>query len=144
MPQFIDVSVRQVYADPGTSVSVLDLDPAQDDPSFSGTMIAAMAEPAAKYEAWEAEILGQLEAYTKLRKQVRFFPLLAVLTAPIGLFWAPWAAALIVLAWLSMWATTLYITYMRTWQYKNELAITRAEVARLRASAAPAPPSRSP
>jgi len=86
----------------------------------------------AKYEAWEAEIQTQLDAYTKLRKQVRFFPLLAIVTAPLGFFWAPWVAAFIVLAWLTLWGTTLYITYMRTWQYRNELATTRAEMARLR------------
>jgi hypothetical protein len=109
-------------------------------------MIAVMAESAEKYEAWEGEIRGQLEAYTKLRKQVRFFPLFAVVTAPMGLIWAPWVAALIVLFWLSLWVTTLYVTYMRTWQFKNELADTRAEVARLRSPTSPTPPAppRSP
>jgi hypothetical protein len=95
-------------------------------------MHAVMTEPIAKYEAWEAQIRGQLDAYVKLRKQVRYFPLIAFATAPIGFFWAPWVAIAILLAWLSLWATTLYITYMRTWEYRNELATTRAEVARLR------------
>jgi hypothetical protein len=91
-----------------------------------------MDEPIAKYEAWETEIRRQLDAYTKLRRQVRYFPLIALATAPLGLFWAPWVCVVIVLAWISLWGTTLYITYMRTWQYRNELATTRAEVARLR------------
>jgi hypothetical protein len=93
-----------------------------------------MSDSATKYEAWEAEIVGQLAAYTKLRKQVRLFPLFAFVTAPLGLVWAPWVAVAIVLAWLTIWATTLYITYMRTWQYRNELATTRREVARLRSA----------
>jgi hypothetical protein len=95
-----------------------------------------MTTSAAKYDAWAGEIRGQLEAYAKLRKQVRFFPLFAFLTSPIGLFWAPWVALAIFGAWLSLWGTTLYITYMRTWQYKNELANTRAEAERLRAAEA--------
>ncbi len=90
----------------------------------------------AKYEAWEAQLQAQLDAHIKLRKQVRFFPILAIVTAPLGLFVAGWFAGFIVLFWLTIWATTLYITYMRTWQYRNELASTRAEVARLRSAAA--------
>jgi len=93
-----------------------------------------MNDSIAKYESWAREIEGQLAAYTKLRQQVRFFPLFALLTAPFGLFKAPWVAILIFFAWLSLWATTLYITYMRTWQYRNELEKTRDEADRLRAA----------
>jgi hypothetical protein len=91
-----------------------------------------MDEAVAKYEAWAGEIKGQLEAYAKLRKQVRYFPLFALLTAPFGLFASPAVAFMIALAWLGLWGTTLYITYMRTWQYKAELQKTYDEVRRLR------------
>ena len=37
------------------------------------------------------------------------------------------------LVWLTLWGTTVYITTMRTWQYENELALTRAELSRLHA-----------
>jgi hypothetical protein len=94
-----------------------------------------MNDAAAKYDAWADEIKGQLDAYSKLRKQVRLFPLFAFVTAPIGFLWAPWVALAIVGAWLSLWGTTLYITYMRTWQYRNELTRTRAEAERLRSTA---------
>jgi hypothetical protein len=39
-----------------------------------------------------------------------------------------------------LWITAIYITYMRTWYYQNELARTRYELERL-AEAAPAPAS---
>ncbi len=97
-----------------------------------------MIDEAEKYEAWAEEIKKQLEAYVKLRRQVRYFPLLALLTAPIGFIWSAAVVFMIAFAWLSLWATTLYITYMRTWQYKNELLKTYDEVERLRAPPPPA------
>jgi len=99
-----------------------------------------MTESVARYEAWERELKAQLAAYVRLRKQVRYFPLFGVVTAPLGFFWAPWLAVSIFFAWVAIWGTTLYITYMRTWQYKNELAQNRidmAEVRRLEASRSP-------
>lgn len=91
-----------------------------------------MSAAVAKYEAWADEIRAQLASYAKLRKQVRYFPLFAVMTAPVGFCWAAWVALAIFFAWISLWGTTLYITYMRTWQFKEELARTRLEVGRLR------------
>jgi hypothetical protein len=93
-----------------------------------------MSEAAAKYEAWAAQIEGQLEVYKKLRHQVRFFPLFAVVTAPLGFLWGTGLVVMIAVAWLALWATTLYITSMRTWQYKNELLQTYGEIERLRAA----------
>jgi hypothetical protein len=91
----------------------------------------AMSDAVEKYEAWAGEIQKQLATFAKLRRDVRFFPLFALLTAPFGLFWAPWLGVAVALVWLTLWGTTLYITTMRTWQYENELALTRAELSRL-------------
>lgn len=85
-----------------------------------------------KHEAWAAEIRAQLARYATMRKQVRFFPLFAVVTAPFGFFVAPWLALMILIGWLSLWATTLYITHMKGWQYKQELQQIRADIAQLR------------
>jgi len=85
------------------------------------------------YEAWAKQLKTQLEAYKKLRRQVRYFPLFALVTSPVGFFWSRSVAFVICLAWLSLWVTTLYITYMRTWQYRNELAQTYLELERVRA-----------
>ncbi len=85
-----------------------------------------------KYEAWADEIRAQLERYKVLRKQVRHLPLIALLTAPFGLIWSPSIAFMIALSWLSVWGTTLYITSMRAWQYRNELTKTYEEIERLR------------
>jgi len=91
----------------------------------------SVTSEAEKYEAWAGELKQQLETYEKLRRQVRYFPLFALLTSPLGFLRSPQAAFVICLAWMSLWATTLYITYMRTWQYRTELRKTNQEVLRL-------------
>jgi hypothetical protein len=85
-----------------------------------------------KHEAWAAEIKAHISRYAQLRKQVRYFPLLAFVTAPVGLFWAPWVAIAVFLAWMSFWGTTLYITHMKAWQCRQELQQLRADVAAFR------------
>jgi len=94
-----------------------------------------MEDAAAKYEAWAEQLRKQLAANAKLRRQVRFFPLFALVTSPVGLLVAPWLTASIALAWILLWGTTLYITYMRTWEYRNELSSALAEVDRIRGAA---------
>jgi hypothetical protein len=91
-----------------------------------------MVDAASKYDDWAGEIEAELERYAKLKHGVRRYPLFAVLTAPLGFFVAPWVALAIFLAWIALWATTLYITTMRTWQYRAELRETRAEALRIR------------
>ena len=93
---------------------------------------------AEKYEAWAAEIEKLLANYAKLRRQVRYLPFLALVTAPLGFIWSSAVAFMIALSWLAIWATTLYITYMRTWQYKKELLLTYDQVERLRHPPTPA------
>jgi len=90
------------------------------------------SDPTAHHEAWLLQIQQQLAVYAKLRRQVRYFPLFAALTAPLGLVASPIVALVIFLAWMSIWATTLYITWMRTWQYSLELADMRADLRRAR------------
>ncbi len=70
-------------------------------------MTMTETDPAARHEEWILDIRKQLEAYAKLRQQVRYFPLFGVLTAPFGFFVSPFVALLILVAWLSIWATTL-------------------------------------
>jgi hypothetical protein len=98
-------------------------------------MVLPIVGDLASYEAWVEQIRKQLDSYKKLRRDVRYFPLFAAVTSPIGLFWSRAAAFVICLAWLSLWGTTLYITWMRTWHYKMELEKTLDEVARLREEA---------
>ena len=95
---------------------------------------SAETQELADFDATGAQLQAQIEGFAKLRRQVRFFPLFAVVTAPLGLFYAKWAAGAIVITWLSFWSATLYITWMRTWQYKGELKRIRSEAARLRAA----------
>lgn len=98
-----------------------------------------MASASENQEAWIAEIKEQLVRYAALRRQVRFFPLFGFLTAPIGLFWAPWVALSILVGWLSLWVTTLYITHMKGWQYRLELEQLRSDAVAAAAAAAAKP-----
>jgi hypothetical protein len=100
------------------------LTPGLPDPIF-----ALVTTSVDRHEAWAAEIKAQLGRYATLRKQVRFFPLFAVVMAPVGFIWAPWVAISIFLAWMGLWVTTLYITHMKAWQYRQELRQLRADAA---------------
>jgi hypothetical protein len=96
-----------------------------------GPIFSVVAMTHEKRAAWAAEVEAQIGRYAILRKQVRYFPLIAVLTAPLGFIWAPWVAISIFLGWLSLWGTTLYITHMKAWQYRQELLQLRADDAAL-------------
>jgi hypothetical protein len=87
---------------------------------------------AEKYEEWAEQLKAQLASHKKLRRQVRYFPVFAIVTSAIAFVWSHTAAFVICLAWFCLWATTLYITAMRTWQHKIELTDTYSEIERLR------------
>jgi hypothetical protein len=91
------------------------------------------------YQAYEKTLSEQLEGFIRLRRQVRWFPLFAIVTGvPVGLFTRGIYGAAVVLIWLIFWSSTLYITAMRSWQYAGERKRIQREIQELeRAAAAP-------
>jgi hypothetical protein len=95
------------------------------------------------YQAYEKTLGEQLEGFVRLRRQVRWFPLFALLTGvPVGLATKLFYGAAVVLVWLIFWSSTLYITAMRSWQYTGERKRIQREIRELeRAAAASSAPA---
>jgi hypothetical protein len=73
------------------------------------------------YRTYEKTLGEQLEGFVRLRRQVRWFPLFALLTGvPVALTTTVFYGAAVVVVWLIFWSSTLYITAMRSWQYTGE------------------------
>jgi hypothetical protein len=81
------------------------------------------------YRAYEKTLGEQLEGFTRLRRQVRWFPLFALVTGiPVGIFSKGIYGAAVVLVWLIFWVSTLYITAMRSWQFAGERKRIQVEI----------------
>ncbi len=92
-------------------------------------MISPELSELSDYQAYEKTLGEQLEGFIRLRRQVRWFPLFAVITGvPVGLFTKGIYGAAVVLVWLIFWSSTLYITAMRSWQYAGERKRIQREI----------------
>ncbi len=93
-------------------------------------------EQLSKYEAWAAKLEANiLEMARQRRWSWAYLGGGAIAMAAVWRFHHFLAGALLTLG-VILWITAIYITYMRTWFYKNELTRTRDEIDRL--CAAPA------
>ena len=89
------------------------------------------------YQAYEKSLGEQLEGFVRLRRQVRWFPLLAVLTGvPVALATKAFYGVAVVVVWLIFWSSTLYITAMRSWQFTGERKRIQREIRELERAAA--------
>ena len=92
-------------------------------------MISPELSELSDYQAYEKTLGEQLEGFTRLRRQVRWFPLFALVTGvPVGIFSKGIYGAAVVLVWLIFWGSTLYITAMRSWQYTGERKRIQREI----------------
>jgi hypothetical protein len=81
------------------------------------------------YEMYEKHLGEQLQGFARLRRQVRWFPLFAVLTGvPVWIATQALFGAAVIVVWLIFWGATLYITAMRSWQYTGERKRIQGEI----------------
>ncbi len=84
------------------------------------------------YRAYEEELAVQLDGFARMRRQVRLFPVFAVITGVgVAIAWKLLFGVALAAIWLIFWGATLYITEMRGWQYKGERKRLLDEIAEL-------------
>ena len=88
------------------------------------------------YRAYEKTLGEHLAGFVRLRRQVRWFPLFALLTGlPLALATSAFYGGAVVVVWLIFWSSTLYITAMRSWQYTGERKRIQREIVALERAA---------
>src|SRR5262245_3283144 len=84
-----------------------------------------------KYESWAAQLEGNIEDMARQRRWYWLYLLGGLVLGAVGWHFHHFFGGAIVALGLILWSTGLYITYMRTWYYKNELTRTRIEIEKL-------------
>jgi uncharacterized protein (DUF58 family) len=92
-------------------------------------------EQVAKYEAWAAQLQGNIESLARQRKT--FFRMLAgfVAVSALGFFFGAWLGVATIATGVMVTVAGVYITTTRTLEYQRELERTLFELERMRASA---------
>lgn len=88
----------------------------------------------AKYEAWAARLE---ENMTSLARQRRYFYVIffgSVALSALGFFFGWWLGVGTFATGLMVCISGLYISTTRRWEYERELALTREEIARIKAA----------
>src|SRR5258707_788082 len=88
-----------------------------------------------KYEDWIRKLEENLAALTRERRSALRTFLVLTGISPLGLIWNRWITLCTILLGVLLWVTTLYITAMRAYQYKIELARTRKDLRDIEARA---------
>ena len=91
-----------------------------------------MEELAPKYEEWIASLESKLDGIKRERRQMLYVMLVCLVISPIGFYWRTMVAFAIAFLGVLFYVTTLYITEMRRYQWKVELAKTKDELEKLR------------
>jgi hypothetical protein len=87
-----------------------------------------------KYEDWAARLEANIEDMAKQRRLSWIYLLAGVLLGGIAWRFHHFFGGALVALGIILWITAIYITWMRTWYYRNELTRTRAEIDTLLAS----------
>jgi hypothetical protein len=90
----------------------------------------------AKYEAWAKKLEENIVEMARQRAWSWAYLIGGVVVGGVVWQFHHFVAGSIVTLGIILWITAIYITYMRTWYYQNELKRTRYELERL-AEAAP-------
>ncbi len=84
-----------------------------------------------KYEDWAAKLAENIEDMARQRRWSWAYLTGGIVAGGIGWRFNHFFGGAAFTLGLILWATALYITYMRTWYYQNELARTRLEIEKL-------------
>jgi hypothetical protein len=85
----------------------------------------------ARYQSWATQLEGNIEDMARQRRWYWLYLGAGALVGGVGWQFQHFFGGAAFALGLILWSTGLYITYMRTWYYKNELARTRVEIERL-------------
>ena len=92
------------------------------------------AEQLAKYQSWAAQLEGNIRNMARQRRWMWLYLAGGIVFGGIGWQFHHFFGGAAFTLGVILWSTGLYVTYMRTWYYKNELARTRIEIEKLTAT----------
>lgn len=84
-----------------------------------------------KYESWAVQLSSNIEDMARQRKWSWAYLGGGVVLGAIAWRFHHFVGGSIVTLGIILWITAIYITYMRTWYYQNELKRTRYEIEKL-------------
>ena len=90
-----------------------------------------------KYESWAAQLQANVDDMVRQRKWSWAYLGGGIVLGAIVWRFHHFVGGAIVTLGIILWITAIYITYMRTWYYQNELKRTRYEIELLLDKTAP-------